>query len=157
MKSWGVYIIAALGFVVYGALTDADRDGGGAIVGEGNVDAFHIRIGDCFNDASNNAGEIDSVPGVPCSEPHDNETYAVFDVSNTSYPEGDGMAEIANSTCLERFESFVGKDHQSSTLEVMTLYPTAQSWSQSNDREVVCAIYDVNSGKLEGSVKGLAL
>jgi len=157
MKSWGVYIIAALGFVVYGALTDADRDGAGAIVGDGNVDAFHIQLGDCFDDTSSDGGEVDSVPGVPCSQPHDNETYAVFDVTNTTYPEGDGMAEIANNTCLEHFESFVGNDYQSSTLEIMTLYPTAQSWSQNNDREVVCAVYDMNAAKLEGSVKGLAL
>jgi hypothetical protein len=37
MKDWGIYIIAALGFAVYGAVTDADRDSTGAIVGEGSV------------------------------------------------------------------------------------------------------------------------
>jgi hypothetical protein len=156
MKSWGIYIVAALGFAIYGAATDADRDGSGAIVGEGTVDAFSIRTGDCFDDSSSYEGEVDSLPGVPCSQPHDNETYAVFDVSESTYPEGDAMAELANNSCLERFESFAGIDYPSSTLEVMTLYPTAASWQQ-DDREVVCAVYDTNSGKLEGSVKGLAL
>ena len=156
MKSWGIYIVAALGFAVYGAVTDADRDSSGAIVGEGNVDAFSIRVGDCFNDTSTINEEVDSLPGVPCSQPHDNETYAVFDVSHNTYPGGEGMAEIAEGTCLERFETFTGIDYQSSTLEIMTLYPTVESWNQS-DREVVCAVYDVNAAKLEGSVRGMAL
>jgi len=156
MKSWGIYIIAALGFVIYGAVTDADRDSSGAIVASGNVDAFNIRVGDCFDDSSSYDDEVDSLPGVPCSQPHDNETYAVFDVTVSSYPQDDAMAELANESCLERFESFVGKDYQSSTLEIMTLYPTAQSWRQ-DDHEVVCAVYDMNAAKLEGSVKGRAL
>ncbi len=156
MKSWGIYIIAALGFVIYGAVTDADRDSSGAIVGSGNVDAFNIRVGDCFDDSSSYDDEVDSLPGVPCSQPHDNETYAVFDVTVSSYPQDDAMAELANESCLERFETFVGKDYQSSTLEIMTLYPTAQSWRQ-DDREVICAVYDMNAAKLEGSVKGRAL
>jgi len=156
MKSWGIYIIAALGFVIYGAVTDADRDSSGAIVGSGNVDAFNIRVGDCFDDSSSYDDEVDSLPGVPCSQPHDNETYAVFDVTVSSYPQDDAMAELANESCLERFETFVGKEYQSSTLEIMTLYPTAQSWRQ-DDREVICAVYDMNAAKLEGSVKGRAL
>jgi len=40
---------------------------------------------------SEDAFEVSSVAGVPCAEPHDNEVYAVFDVSVASYPEGDGM------------------------------------------------------------------
>lgn len=156
MKSWGIYIIAALAFAIYGAVTDADRDSTGAIVDGGNVDAFNIRVGDCFDDSSSYDSEVNSLPGVPCSQPHDNETYAVFDVTVSSYPEGDAMAELANESCLERFESFVGKDYQSSTLKIMTLYPTAQSWRQ-DDHEIVCVVYDMNAAKLEGSVKGRAL
>ena len=156
MKDWGIYIIAALGFAVYGAVTQADRDGTGAIVSEGSVDAFHVRVGDCFDDASSFEDEITSLPGVPCSDPHDNEAFAVFDVTITSYPEGDGMVDLANETCLERFAPFVGKDYESSTLDIMTMYPSPESWKQ-NDREVVCAVYDMEANKLEGSVKGLAL
>ena len=156
MKDWGIYIIAALGFAVYGAVTDADRDSDGAIVSEGSVDAFHVRIGDCFDDASSFEDEITSLPGVPCSDPHDNEAFAVFDVTITDYPDGDGMVDLANESCLDRFASFVGKDYESSTLDIMTMYPSPESWKQ-NDREVVCAVYDMEASKLEGSVKGMAL
>lgn len=156
MKSWAGYILAALGFIVYGAVTDADRDGSGAIVGEGSVDAFQVRVGDCFNDGSMDMEEISSVAGVPCTEPHDNETYALIDLSMTEYPGLDQMGEIANDKCMEKFESFVGKDYESSSLDILTMYPSSDSWKQS-DREVVCAVYDMNTEKLVGSAKGTAL
>jgi hypothetical protein len=156
MKSWAIYIAAALGFGIYGAVTDADRDSTGTIVGEGNVDAFHVQVGDCFDDASSFADEISNLPGVPCADPHDNETYAVFDLSITNYPEDGGMAVLANESCVERFASFVGKDYESSSLDVMTMYPSPESWKQ-KDREIVCAVYDMEAKKLVGSAQGRAL
>ena len=156
MKSWVIYITAALGFAIYGAATNVDRDGSGAIVGEGSVDAFQVRQGDCFNDSHAIEGEyeVSSVPGVPCSEPHDNEAFAVFDVAFADYPVDEDMGELAYNSCMTHFESFVGKEYDSSTLEITTLYPSSASWAE-DDREVVCAIFDMNAKKLVGSAKGL--
>ncbi len=158
MRSWAIYIAAALGFVIYGAATDVDRDDSGAIVGGGNVDAFHIRVGDCFDDAgySDEEYEVSSVPGVPCSKAHDNEAFAVFDLTIESFPEGEAMGNLAYESCLTRFEDFVGRDYESSTLEITTMYPSAESWKQ-NDREVICAVFDMEANKLVGSAKGRAL
>ena len=158
MKSWAIYIAAALGFVMYEAATNVDRDSSGAIVGEGNVDAFQVRVGDCFNDSFAGEGEfeVSDVPGVPCSDAHDNEAFAVFDVSVANYPEGDGMGNLAYDSCMAHFEAFVGRDYETSTLEITTLYPSQEGWNQ-NDREVVCAVYDVNANKLIGSARGRGL
>lgn len=156
MKSWIIYIAAALGFVIYGAATDADRDSSGAIVGEGNVDAFQVRVGDCFNDSGSYEDEVSSLPGVPCSEPHDNEAYAVFDISLTDYPDDEAMGRLAHDSCVDRFDAFVGMDYESSSLDVISMYPTVESWQQ-NDREVVCAVYDMEENKLVGSVEGRSL
>lgn len=155
MKKWGAYIVAALAFAGYGVMTGADRDSSGAIVDAGNVDAFQIQVGDCFDDAGSYDAEITSLPGVPCADPHDNEAFAVFDVPMSEYP-GDAMGEVAYNACVLRFEAFVGRDYESSSLEIMTLYPSAESWRQ-NDREVVCAVYDMNDEKLQGSAGGRAL
>ena len=154
MKNWGIYIAVIAGFAIYNVLTEADRDSSGAIVGDGSVDAFDIRVGDCFDDTS--FDEVSNLPGVPCAEPHDNEAFAVVELTVESYPEGDAMLNLAHETCLKHFESYVGKDYQSSSLEIMTLYPTPASWKQ-NDREVICSVYDMNANKLVGSAKGLAL
>lgn len=155
MKNWAIYILAAIGFVTYGAITEADRDGSGAIIDEGSVDAFEVKIGDCFDD-SKSFDEISSLPGVPCSEPHDNEAYAVVELTLDRYPDGDGMGDMASDICLKRFEPFVGRDYETSALDIFTMYPTSESWAQ-NDREVVCAVYSMDASKLTGSVKGRAL
>jgi len=156
MKSWAIYILAALGFVIYGAVTDADRDDSGAIVGGGTVDAFSVQMGDCFNDAGTFDDQVISVPGVPCSEPHDNETFAVIDVNFDSYPADGNMDRLAYDACMVHFEAFVGREYETSVLEIATMYPSAESWEQ-NDREVVCAVFDVNARQLVGSAAGRGL
>lgn len=156
MRSWVIYAAAALGFFIYGAVTDADRDGSGAIIDGGTVDAFNVQVGDCFDDSTSFSDEISSVPGVPCSEPHDNEAFAVFDVSIESYPNEDAMYDLAYNSCMERFETFVGKDYESSSLEITTMYPSSESWQQ-DDREIICAVFDMNAEKLVGSAAGRGL
>mgnify|MGYP001825715670 CR=1 FL=1 len=161
MKNFLVYAVIGLGVIGYNVATEADRDASGAIVDGGNVDAFTIRLGDCFNNTSSlagdEAGEVSSLPGVPCSEPHDNEVYAVFDVNYESFPGDDLMSERAFEACLARFEGFVGMEYESSTLDITALYPSSQSWSVHGDREVVCAVYDKNGGQLTGSSKDASI
>jgi hypothetical protein len=153
MKNLGFYAVVVMGYLAYGAVTNADRDNSGAIIGEGNIDAFHMRVGDCFDNSSAFEEEVSELPGVPCSQPHDYETFAVFDVAIDSYPSEESMLELAHDSCLDRFDPFVGTDYDSSILEIITLYPTDESWQQ-DDREIVCALYDMNEEKLVGSTKG---
>ena len=160
MRNWGIAIAVAAGGYLVNMALNADRDSTGAIVDSGDVSAFEIRVGDCFDDEgvfSEGNSEVSKVPGIPCAQPHDNEVYAVFDVSLSSFPEGDEMSNVAFDSCMERFQSFVGKDYESSTLDIATLYPSRDSWNRQNDREVVCVVFDVNAKKLVGSVKGLAI
>jgi hypothetical protein len=158
-RNWGIGIAIAAGAYLVSSLTQVDRDDTGAIVDEGSLSAFQMRVGDCFDDGtafSEDNASIGSVPGVPCAKPHDNEVYAVFDIDAASFP-GDAIAEMAHDACLERFEAFVGKDYESSSLDIATLYPSRESWNSQHDREVVCAVYDVELAKLTGSVQGLRL
>ena len=161
MKKFLVYAAVGLGVVAYNVATEADRDATGAIVSGGNVDAFQMRAGDCFDDTAelgmDEAGEVSSLPGVPCADPHDNEVFAVFDVECESFPGDEAMGDLAFSQCLERFEGFVGKIYEESVLDISALYPSNQSWSVQGDREVVCAVYDMNLNKLTGSVKDSAI
>lgn len=161
MKNLMVYVVIGLGIVGYNFATQADRDDSGAIVDEGRVDAFSLRMGDCFDNtrslAGDGAGEVSSLPGVPCSQPHDNEVYAVFNVDYDSFPGDDQMGEMAFDACMQRFEGFVGIDYDSSSLDIATLYPSKDSWSMQKDREVVCALYDMNGNKVTGSAKDTAI
>lgn len=161
MKNLLVYAVIGLGIIAYNVATEADRDAAGNIVSGGNLDAFTIRLGDCFDNtsslASDEAGEVSSLPGRPCAEPHDNEVYAIFDVDYASFPGDDQMGELAFEACRERFSTFVGRDYESSELDITALYPTTQSWAVQEDREVICAVYDMNGNKLTGSAKDSAI
>ena len=156
MKGWGAYIVIALGVFAYKAMTDVDRDESGNIIGSGTVDAFDIRAGDCFDDSDGWGDEISSLPGVPCTEPHDNEAYAVITVDMSDYPGDDAMGEMAMEKCLDRFHGFVGAAYEDSALDIFPMYPSEGSWSQ-DDREIVCAVYDMNYEKLVGTVAGSGL
>lgn len=149
-----IILIAAAGFL-YTYLQQADRDATGTIVSEGNIDAFSMQLGDCFDDADD-AAEVDEVfgvAGVPCDQPHDNEVYAIFDTVLTEFPGSEVMGETATDACIERFEAFVGLDYPSSQLDVFPMYPTVESWNQRDDREIVCALYDLSLEKLTGTMR----
>ncbi len=103
----------------------AERDLRGVITTEGNVDAFQVQLGDCFNDediiAPNETVEITNVAGIPCSEPHDNEVYAIISADLSAFPGREEMADIAFESCLEQFEPFVGKSYETSLLDISSV------------------------------------
>ncbi len=149
-----------VGFIAYDFIDDADRDESGNIVSAGELSVFSMRAGDCFNDsqevidAGGDAVEAQDLAALPCTEPHDNEVYAVFDLSLERFPGAEALSDMASDQCLERFESFVGMSFEESILGIYPIYPTEESWSQSSDREIVCAVYHVELEKLTGSMKG---
>jgi len=134
------------------ACSPAERSETGEIETAGSVDAFAMRVGDCFNDQSSLSGEVSDVPGVPCDEAHDNEVYATFDLSMVAWPGDEQANEVADAGCLERFEAAIGATYEESVLMITTLIPSEGSWAQIGDREVVCAAYHMELEKLTGSV-----
>lgn len=122
---------------------------GCGLFGGGNV--FDLAVGDCFDDTTGEE-EISDVPVVDCAEPHDNEVFHVFDVADGDFPGEDALVQSAEEGCLPAFESYVGRDYATSRLDIFPITPTATSWS-SGDREVICALYDVELVKLEGSMR----
>lgn len=153
-----VLVLLVAAGIAYGYLSQAGRDDSGVVVRSGTIDAFDIRIGDCYDDSeAANGEEAVEISGVfvrPCAEPHDYEVFAVFDLELASYPGGDAVSEMAWDGCLAQFEPFVGRDYETSSLDIQWLSPTAESWSALNDREVVCAVYDLEENKLLDSMQG---
>ena len=65
----------------------------------------------------------------------------------------DAILDLAFESCMNRFTAYVGAEYESSTLDVTAMYPSPESWRQ-DDREVLCAVYDMNGEQLVGSTKG---
>lgn len=118
----------------------------------GRTSVLELGVGDCFNDEDLEAEVITVVPTVPCSEPHDNEIYLAYDMTDAVYPGREAALDAAGQRCFDQFESFVGRDYFESDLDFFPLVPTAESWDQ-GDREVLCVVYAVDLSKLTGSMR----
>jgi hypothetical protein len=117
--------------------------------------ATELEVGDCFDGASEGETVV-SVTPVECDKPHDKEVFAVFDYpsSPSDYPGDDAILAEAEEGCIPAFGSYVGKDFEASTLEVLYLTPTTDTWRQ-GDKEITCTLLAPNPGeKLTGSMRG---
>lgn len=130
-----------------------DEDGGGDGGSEGDLSVFSLRVGDCFDDVALEPSEVSDVPAVSCDDPHDNEVFSVWQTSGDDFPGNEALNVDGIDGCLEPFATYVGVDYDDSRLGLFPITPTAESWEQ-GDREVVCALYDIELAQLTGSMKG---
>jgi ribonucleotide reductase alpha subunit len=115
-------------------------------------------VGDCYNDevaaeTSEESTEVTNVAGLPCTEPHDNEVYPVFNTTLTEFPGAEEMFHQSFEECLGRFDNFVGTKYEDSQLDITVMYPTSESWIELADREIICVLYDLDLVKLEGVMR----
>lgn len=117
-----------------------------------SADPFALSVGDCFDDTEVGVNEVTEVPGLPCSEPHDNEVYALFDLPPGTFPGDEQVDASASLGCYERFEGAIGRSYEESEIDFIAMYPTEDSWTRIDDREVVCIAFHMRYEKLSGSV-----
>lgn len=146
----GVWIVATIGLVAVAVTTDADRDSSGAIEEEGRLSADAIRVGDCFN--LPDSEEVFSVKGIPCSDSHQAEVYAVIKLADGEFPGNKRVTDLANQGCAKRFQAFVGKRYGDSELEIFLLTPTKRSWDL-DDRAINCAVTLPGDKATSGSLR----
>lgn len=134
----------AAGIAVFGGANVFDdnttRDETGEITEAGGLGAFAMEIGDCFQMPTEDL--VESVEAVPCTDPHDAEVYAKFDMPDGIYPGEAAIVEAGDAGCLEQFAGFVGKPFAESALYFNYFNPTQESWDEPSlkDREIVCVI-----------------
>ena len=152
----GRNIIVAAGVAVAAALgisSMAQRNDAGEIMAAGTVDAFEVRVEDCFQDAALESEDVSEVPGIPCSDPHDNEVFAAFDVPG-EWPGDEAIEEMAYQGCYDRFAGAIGKSYEESIIDYTVIYPSEGSWQERGDREVLCVGYHMEYEQLTGSIIG---
>jgi hypothetical protein len=155
----GVIAVAAVGAYLVFAPDDAERAESGEIVDSGQVSVFDLSEGDCWNNVPDDGEEAETVDAVPCTEPHESEVYAVFDVDmGEEWPGLEAVTAEAEAQCVQRFEGFVGLTYDQSVLNLFYFNPIEESWNELNDREVVCVVLDPTApdGRTTGSLQGAA-
>ena len=119
-----------------------------------DTSVFELGVGDCFNDQEDlTQTEVSNVETVDCSEPHDNEIYYEYSMTEAIFPGNASALETSSLRCLDQFDAFVGADYLDSDLDLFPITPTAQSWAE-GDRVVYCALYALDLSRLTGSMRG---
>jgi hypothetical protein len=118
-----------------------------------NKAASELFLGDCFNDPP--ASEVHLVEAIPCSEPHDNEVFAIVMLTGFSeeFPGQAVIDEEAGFECLRDFGGYVGTQYENSILDIAYLTPTRNSWAE-GDRRVTCAVYRLDGRRMTDSIRG---
>lgn len=127
----------------------------GEITEASEADVFALKVGDCIDSAAL-TGEVESVPTVPCSEPHDSEIFASTQLADGDYPGDDAVFELADEYCLAEFQTFIGISYDESEIYYQPLAPSQGSWDGMDDREVLCIALDQSEAGVTGTMKGAA-
>lgn len=136
---------------VFGSAGKPERDSQTQeITRPGQADVFSIKVGDCLNEIPSQA--VESVPVVPCGDPHDEEVFAEVTMTDKTWPGDDAIYDAAVEYCDAAFHEFVGVSWDDSELDWFPFLPTERGWSEIGDRLVQCVIYDPES-KTTGSLK----
>jgi len=133
---------------------NSTRDESGVVIDGGEVGAFRIRLGDCFEDVL--AGDFESVDAVPCTDPHQNEVYEAFNLAygeSDPFPGRDVVRAAADEQCLSEFEAFVGRSYETSSYGIGSITPTEASWDEFDDREVLCMISNYDGSTKTSSAR----
>jgi hypothetical protein len=130
----------------------------------GNDNIFSLAVGDCFDDATgdiqfNADGTATSVDIIDCGASHQFEVYEQAQLDDGDYPGADAVSIQADDVCYLAFEGFAGAPFEVAVGFTYTaMHPTEESWA-TGDREVLCAIAEVDGETalhVTGSLKGAA-
>lgn len=151
MSRWAVRPHAAAGVFALGLLV-AGCGGGGT-----DTSVFRIRPGDCFDDPSPGR-QLRQIDVTPCVQPHDNEVFGTVEhpaTADVAFPGHDAIVAHAEQACPAPFVEYVGMAYDQSRFSLFPIVPSAESWAK-GDRQIICALYDNEAGKITGSVRGTA-
>jgi hypothetical protein len=137
LRFWWIPAIAIA--LAVGYFTTARRGDDGALSGGGTLSVNDLRVGDCFS--TDGATEIAEVQGVPCTEPHTFEVFAVHTYDGP-LPLTDESSEVVFlDLCQGEFETYVGAPYATSAIYGSMISPSEETYAD-GDREYVCVLFE---------------
>jgi hypothetical protein len=111
----------------------------GQITHSGGLDVFALATGDCF-DNPKDTQDIESVTAIPCTQAHDSQVFAKFDLSgdDDSYPASDALNKMADAGCNSRTAG-IDKSKTTANMTIRVLFPEQDAWAD-GQRTVSCLI-----------------
>jgi hypothetical protein len=146
---WTIGIVLA---VILAITTSAKRDTGGSVTEGGSISATALQVGDCVNGLRNSTN-LSSLPGVPCTLPHEGEVFAVFDLPAGDYPGSAAVDDQVSRECNDRLTAYSPSAGSDPDVGLFSVYPLEQNWNR-GDRQVVCLATAAGGNTATGSIKG---
>ena len=146
--------IAALAAGPACAPGEPTRDEDGDITETENVNPNLLKAGDCFNDPeAGTPTQVTELRAVPCEEPHDNEVFYVFDLEDGEFPGADEVKQAGLDACEPQASEYLGAEPEAAALVINPITPTEQSWVETKDRTVICALYKADGSEITGPLQ----
>ena len=131
----GVFVAAALA----SNSTATRQASSGKITHRGDLGVFALATGDCFDNPTDTK-DIETVTAIPCTQPHDSQVFAKFDLSggNNAYPAAAALNKMADTGCNSRTGS-IDKPKTTPGMTIRVLFPEQDAWAD-GQRTVSCLI-----------------
>lgn len=120
-----------------------------AVIGR-STPSTSINLGQCINGLGGDT--IYSVRVQPCTEPHEGEVVAVFDLPAGPFPGQSAVQSKVEERCNDLLDDYSPSAQKDPKIELTALFPRKENWDV-GDREVVC-IAVPTSGTATGSIRG---
>ncbi len=105
-----------------------------------------VIVGDCFNLPSS---AFDTLPELPCGQPHDSEVFYLYSMNPGTYPGDDQVYALAMARCGDQLTSYA-RQEDIGLLWADGITPDSGTWRAGN-RSVICALYRTDEAKLASS------
>ncbi len=146
----GLYVVGIVVAVVVAITSSSSSSAPPApastAAGSQAVKPWTLKAGACFDMPAVAAGKAVSVPSVVpilCTQPHNAQIFATFNVSGSmlSYPGDAKMSSLAGSGCAARAPASLDSARVSDSMSIRYLYPEETSWL-AGVRTVSCVVYN---------------
>lgn len=129
---------------------------GGALLAAGCTQALSLSLttGDCV--LLPDDFDVASVTTTHCTQEHHAEVVGSIILSELTLPERADLDTRAEEGCRPHFETYVGSTVTKSTMELMWLLPTDDSW-QTGDRTITCLAVAPDGQVITQSLNGSGL
>ena len=107
-------------------------------------------VGDCIESVGL---VVDELPTVDCDEPHEVQVVGLYEHDGDDFPGDEAISEEAFAECRELFENFVGAPFEETSLSVLPITPTEESWNEADDRESICVTSRDDGAELTETVE----
>jgi hypothetical protein len=134
-----VWLAALAILIAVSVATTAQRSTSGQVSHRGSMNIFALRFADCFDNPD--AQSVTSVTAIPCTQPHNAQVFAQFNLTGSGYPGDAALRRQATDGCNARVAGNIDRSKITNTMNIRFIFPLPGSW-QLGHRTVSCLIVD---------------